>query len=145
MSAMVRPRAVRLFAGLLLFGSVLTGLVGESAHGYLVPAATLLVTAALLWTGTLRRLVKTLALLNLVSGFLLVLVLAGGDFLGERKLDVSGVSLLVNLLAGGPLLGLLAPGLLLGLRAGQPMSAWFARGKARQAPSPASPVLVGSA
>lgn len=107
MTATARPRPV-LTCSLLLGGAALTGFVGSYAYGYLVPAATMLAAAALLWSGKLTRLVRWTTLLNLVAGTLLVLVLAFGDFLGAHKLDVSGVSLLANLLAGGPLMSLLA-------------------------------------
>jgi hypothetical protein len=125
-----RPGAARLFAPFLLIAGLLTGYFGLSANGYLVPALTVLVMAALLWLGKLGGLFKWVTLVNLVSGLLLVLVLAFGGFLGDRKLDVSGVSLLVNLLAGGPGLALVAPGLLLGLRKGKPLDAWFNRASA---------------
>ena len=114
-----------MFAPLMLIGALLTGYFGMSANGYLVPAATLLVLTVLLWLGKAGRLFKAVTLINFTSGALLLLVLASEDFLGERKLDVSGVSLLVNLLTGGPLLGLVAPGLLLGLREGKPLVQWF--------------------
>jgi hypothetical protein len=81
--------------------------------------------AGLLWFGKAGRLFKAVTLVNLVSGTLLVLVLAFGDFLGDHKLDVSGVSLLVSLLTGGPAVALVAPGLLLGLRSGKALDRWF--------------------
>lgn len=127
MSVKVRPGIARLFALAMLIGSVLTGFVGLSANGYLVPAAILLAMAVLLWLGKFGRLFKGIAIANLASGALLVLTLAFGDFLGTHKLDVSGVSLLINLLTGGPLLGLIAPGLLLGLRQGKTLAQWFHR------------------
>jgi len=97
-----------LLPALLTGGGLITGYFGLAAYGYLVPALTMLIAAALLWLGRGRALVRWTTLINLVAGLLLVLVLAFGDFLGDRKLDVSGVSLLVNLLTGGPLMGLLA-------------------------------------
>jgi hypothetical protein len=63
---------------------------------------------------------------NLSAGALLVLVLAFGEPLGDRKLDISGAALLANLLTGGPLLGLLAPPLILSLREGRSLARWFA-------------------
>lgn len=125
MTTGVRPGEARLFAPFLLVAGLLTGYFGLSANGYLVPAFTVQAMAALLWLGKLGGLFKWVTLINVVSGLVLVLVLWLGDFLGDRKLDVSGVSLLVNLLTGGPGLGLIAPGLLLGLRRGKPLNAWF--------------------
>ncbi|MFO1255204.1 MAG: hypothetical protein U1E37_05985 [Sphingomonadaceae bacterium] len=125
MTMPARPASARLLAVLLLILALLIGYVGLSANGYLVPAVAALAMAALLWFGKARRLFKAVTLVNLVSGSLLVLVLAFGDFLGDRKLDVSGVSLLVNLVTGGPAVALIAPALLLGLRRGKPLHAWF--------------------
>lgn len=125
MSDRTRPGAARMIALALAAGGLLTGYFGLSANGYLVPAIAALLMALLLWLGKAGRLVKALTLANLASGLLLVLVLAFGDFLGARKLDVSGVSLLLNLLTGGPALGLVAPALLLGLRRGKPLATWF--------------------
>lgn len=121
------PGSARLNALLMVILALLVGYVGLSANGYLVPAAIALLLASLLWLGRARRLFKAAVLINLLSGSLLVLVLAFGDFLGDRKLDVSGVSLLVNLLSGGPAVALLAPALLLRLRRGKSLDAWFNR------------------
>lgn len=120
-----RPGAARLLAIVMIILALLIGYAGLSANGYLVPAVVALLMAALLWLGKGGRLFKAVTLVNLVSGTVLVLVLAFGDFLGTRKLDVSGVSLLVNLLTGGPAVALVAPGLLLGLRPGKPLHTWF--------------------
>ena len=119
-----RARPVVLSA-VLAIGALVTGALGLDANGYLVPAAVALVLASLLWLGKGGALVRLVSLINLASGVLLVAVLAVGGFLGDRRLDVSGVSLLVNLATGGPALSLVAPGVLLGMRPGKPLSAWF--------------------
>ena len=119
-----RARPVVLSA-VLAIGALVTGALGLDANGYLVPAAVALVLASLLWLGKGGALVRLVSLINLASGVLLVAVLALGGFLGDRRLDVSGVSLLVNLATGGPALSLVAPGVLLGRRPGKPLSAWF--------------------
>ena len=119
-----RARPVVLSA-VLAIGALVTGALGLDANGYLVPAAVALVLASLLWLGKGGALVRLVSLINLASGVLLVAVLALGGFLGDRRLDVSGVSLLVNLATGGPALSLVAPGVLLGMRPGKPLSAWF--------------------
>lgn len=125
MQKAIRPGAAKLLALSILILALLIGYVGLSAYGYLVPATVAIAMAALLWLGKAGRLFKVVTLVNLVSGMLLVLVLAGGDFLGDHKLDVSGVSLLVNLLTGGPAVALVAPALLLGLRRGKSLDSWF--------------------
>jgi hypothetical protein len=125
MSLEKQPGSARLFACVLLVLGLLVGYFGLSANGYLVPACVALVMATLLWFGKAGRLFKAVVLVNLISGTLLLLVLAFGDFLGDQKLNVSGVSLLVSLLTGGPAVALVAPGLLLGLRAGKALNLWF--------------------
>lgn len=122
-----RPGSARLLSLLIVILAALLVFVGLSANGYLVPAAVALAMAALLWRGRGGRLFRLVTLINLLSATVLVLVLAFGDFLGDRKLDVSGVSLLVNLLTGGPAIGLAAPALLLGLRRGKALDIWFNR------------------
>jgi len=121
----IRPGVVWIFVIAMAAGAFLTGYFGLSANGYLVPALTLLMMAVFLWLGKLGKVIKAITLTNLASGSLLVLVLAGGEFLGDHKLDVSGAALLVNLLCGGPLLSLIAPALLLGLRSGTSLTRWF--------------------
>lgn len=122
-----RPGSARLNALLMVVLALLLGYFGLSANGYTVPAAIAVILAVLLWLGRAGRIFKAAVLVNLMSGTLLVLVLAFGDFLGDSKLDVSGVSLLINLMSGGPAVALLAPALLLGLRRGKPLHAWFNR------------------
>lgn len=122
-----RPSSARRLAIVMVILALMIGYFGLSANGYLVPAATALLMAVLLWLGKGGGLFKAVTLVNLVSGTLLVLVLAFGDFMGGRKLDISGVSLLVNLLTGGPAVALVAPALLLDLRRGKPLQAWFNR------------------
>lgn len=122
-----RPGSARLNALLMVVLALLLGYFGLSANGYLVPAAIAVILAVLLWLGRAGRIFKAAVLVNLMSGTLLVLVLAFGDFLGDSKLDVSGVSLLINLMSCGPAVALLAPALLLGLRRGKPLHAWFNR------------------
>lgn len=125
MTSVKRPASVKLLAGALLALSLLIGYFGLSANGYLVPAAVSLVLVVLLWLGKAGAVVRTVTLLNLLSGTLLVLTLAFGDFLGDRKLDISGVALLANLLTGGPALALVAPALLLMSRSGKALHGWF--------------------
>ena len=119
------PAPLKRWGVILAIGALVTGALGLDANGYLVPAAVALVLASLLWLGKGGALVRLVSLINLASGVLLVAVLALGGFLGDRRLDVSGVSLLVNLATGGPALSLVAPGVLLGMRPGKPLSAWF--------------------
>ena len=125
MPTVKRPGSDRLLATAILILGLLIGYLGLSANGYLVPAVVAVLMAALLWLGKAGRLFMVVTLVNLFSGTLLVLVLAFGDVLGTHKLDVSGVSLLINLVTGGPAVALVAPALLLGLRRGKPLHSWF--------------------
>lgn len=124
--ALAARRPILLVLGVTLL-AVATGILGLDANGYLVPAAVALVVAALVWLGRARPVLAVLTWTNLASGIVLIVVLAAGDGLGDRKLDVSGVALLTNLATGGPAIGLLAPAILLGLRRGKPLRRWFER------------------
>lgn len=128
-----RPKSAKIHAIVLAIGGLLTGYFGLSANGYLVPAVMLFILAALLWTAKAMNFFKYATLINLLSGLLLVLVLAFGDSLGARKLDVSGVALLTNLFTGGPILSLAALGILTGLRKGKPLALWFDKSNAKSA------------
>jgi hypothetical protein len=120
-----RPAQVRVFSVLLVCAAIFMALLGWSAGAYYVTAMCLALLAALLWSGRAGGLFKWVLVVNQVAGLLLVLVLWLGDGLGSRKLDVSGVALLVNLLCGGPLASILGAALLPGLRAGRGLANWF--------------------
>jgi len=127
----IRPRAVRIFVGLLVVSALVMAIVGWAANAYVVPAACLLLQATLLWSGRGLGLFRAILIANQVSGLVLILVLWLGSGLGDTKLDIAGVALLVNLLCGGPLLSILAVGLLPSLHHGRAVRAWFgARGPA---------------
>jgi hypothetical protein len=120
-----RPASVKVYAALLAASAVFMALLGWSASAYYVPAGCLLLAALLLWSGRGYGLIKWIVIVNLATGLLLVLVLWLGDGLGERKLDVSGVMLLGNLLCGGPLMGLWGSAILPSLRPGRRLFQWF--------------------
>ena len=98
---------------------------GTMAAGYYVPAACLLLQAVLLWQGRAFKLFEWIMLLNQLSGLVLILVLWLGDGLGDLKLDIAAVMLLLNLLCGGPLMSLMSIGILGLLRFNSPLPAWF--------------------
>jgi len=114
-----------LFATLLLLAAAVMAYLGLYAPGYQVPAACLLLQAALLRLGRGKPVFVGIMALNQISGFLLIFVLAFGDQLGARKLDVSAVALLLNLATGGPLMGVLSFPLLVLLRFGSSLRSWF--------------------
>ena len=120
-----RPTVVTLFATLLLLAAVVMTYLGLYAPGYLAPAACLLLQAALLQFGRGKAAFAGIMLLNQISGLLLILVLAFGDGLGVRKLDISAVALLLNLATGGPLMGVLSLPLLGLLQFGSSLRGWF--------------------
>lgn len=120
-----RPAAVKAYTLLLLLSAVFMALLGWSASAYYVPALCLLLQAMLLWLGRSYGLFKWILLVNQVSGLILILVLWLGDGLGDRKLDVSGAMLLVNLLCGGPLMAILGGLILPALRRGKGLFHWF--------------------
>jgi len=120
-----RPTLAKVGSVLLLLSALFMALLGWSASAYYVPAACLLLQAALLWRGRGYRLFKWIVLINVLSGLALILVLWLGDPLGTTKLDIAGVALLLNLLCGGPLMAILGGTMLPALRRGQRLFRWF--------------------
>ena len=120
-----RPKAVKAYAVLLLLSAVFMALLGWSASAYYVPAACLLLQAALLWSGRAYGLFKWILVVNQVAGLALILVLWLGDGLGSLKLDIAGVMLLLNLLCGGPLMAIWGGAMLPALRRGKGLFHWF--------------------
>ena len=106
--------------------------VGWAANAYIVPSLCLLLQAVLLWLGRGRGLFKGVLIANQLSGLVLILVLWLGTGLGDTKLDIAGVALLVNLLCGGPLLSILAIALIPSLHRGRSLHRWFERKAAVQ-------------
>jgi hypothetical protein len=125
MNSSLRPTQAKVFVTLMLVSAAVMAMLGWSASAYYFPAACLLVQAFLLWRGAAFGLFRGILLINQISGLVLILVLWLGDGLGNVKLDISGVSLLVNLLCGGPLMAILAIGLLPALHKGKPLAQWF--------------------
>lgn len=123
----IRPLTVEVFTALLGFCAILTCYAGLSAAGFLVPAACLLLEAALVWAGRAKRMLIGIVLANLVAGAGQDLVVALGDDLGRAKLDIAGVLLLIHLLCGGPLAALLGMPLLAAFRWSKTFSSWFGR------------------
>lgn len=121
--ARTRPARVTVFTVLLILGAAFMAWLGSMAAGYYVPAAVLLIQAALLWTGAGRGLFSLILLINQASGLILILVLWLGGALGDAKLDISGGALLVNLATGGPLMAILAIPLWTTARAAVPRAA----------------------
>ena len=120
-----RPTVVRVYVVLLLVSAAVMAFIGWAANAYYVPALCLLLQAILLWFGRGLGLFKIILILNQIGGLALILVLWLGDGLGDTKLDVSGVALLLNLLCGGPLLSILAVGLIPALHHGRSVHSWF--------------------
>lgn len=127
MTPSTRPLQATLYAALLLASGFFMAFMGLGASGYFVPAACLLLQAVLLWRGRAFRLFEWIMLGNQLTGLALILMLWLGDGLGDLKLDIAGVMLLLNLLCGGPLMSVLAIAILGSLRFGKPLPEWFCR------------------
>ncbi|MCC6196058.1 MAG: hypothetical protein IT518_16500 [Burkholderiales bacterium] len=121
----VRPTKVKVHAALLLLSALVMAAIGWSANAYYLSALCLLVQALLLWRGHSLALFKGILLVNQVSGLALILVLWLGEGLGDAKLDIAGVMLLTNVMTGGPLMSILAVGMLPALHKGRSLFAWF--------------------
>jgi hypothetical protein len=114
-----------LYAALLLASSFFMAFMGLSASGYFVPAVCLLLQGVLLWRGRAFRFFESVMLINQLTGLTLILMLWLGDGLGDLKLDIAGIMLLLNLLCGGPLMSLLAIAILGSLRFSKQIPDWF--------------------
>lgn len=120
-----RPTQAKVFTALLLASSIFMALLGMSASAYYVPSACLLLQAILMWKGAAFQLFKSILQLNQLTGLLLIVVLWLGDALHLPKLDISGVMLLGNLLFGGPLMSILAIGLLASFHFSHTLPVWL--------------------
>lgn len=125
MTPTARPLQVTLYAALLMVSGIFTAFMGLGASGYFVPAACLLLQAVLLWRGRAFKFFEWIMLGNQFTGLTLILLLWLGDGLGDLKLDIAGVMLLLNLLCGGPLMSVLAIAILGSLRFSTPLPEWF--------------------
>lgn len=134
-----RPTQAIVFTALLLASSICMALLGKNASAYYVPGACLLLQAILMWKGTGFRLFKLILELNQLTGLLLILVLWLGDALHLPKLDIAGVMLLGNLLFGGPLMSILAIGLLASFYFSPTLPAWLGRAQ-RKVPGKSYPL-----
>jgi hypothetical protein len=119
-----RPLRVRIYTLLLIVSAAIMAALGWSASAYYVPAVCLLLQAVLLWKAWAYGLFKWIALINQISGLILILVLWLGDGLA-MKLDISASMLLINLLRGGPLMAILAAFILPSLHKGKRLFQWF--------------------
>ncbi|MFZ5670762.1 MAG: hypothetical protein ACOY4K_14830 [Pseudomonadota bacterium] len=128
-----RPLPVLAFTALLGLAALFMAYLGSMAAGYFAPALVLAALAGLLWTGRFRKIFEGVMIANQASGALLILVLWLGGGLGDLKLDIAGVALLVNLAAGGPLLALISMPLLPLMRLKPDLPAWFGRADAAPA------------
>ena len=129
-----RPKSVSVLTALLLTSAAIMAVIGWAAHAYYVSALCLALQAVLLRTGRGLALFRSILIVNQVSGLVLVLVLWLGDALGNAKLDVTGVMLIVNVLTGGPLMSILGMAIMPVLRQGKRASAWFRPGEAALRP-----------
>lgn len=120
-----RPLPVKVFTALLIMSAALMTLLGISASAYFVPALCLALQGVLLWHGRGFPAFKWIILLNQLSALVLILVLGLGDGLGDTKLDIAGVMLLLNLLCGGPLMSVFAVPIMPALHRGKRLFVWF--------------------
>jgi hypothetical protein len=125
MTSSVRPTQATVFTVLLLGCGLVMAYAGTMAAGYFVPAVCLLLQAVLLWQGKAFKFFELIMLVNQLSGLVLILVLWLGDAMGDLKLDIAAMMLLLNLLCGGPLMSLMSIGILGSLRFSKPLPAWF--------------------
>ncbi len=100
------------------------------AYAYFLPAACLLLEAALLWLGRGGKWCARLLLWNQLSALVLILDLWLGDMLHLPKLNISAAMLLANLALGGPLAGILAIATLATMHVNPILPRWLHRAAA---------------
>jgi hypothetical protein len=126
------PASVKSYCALLIGCAFFMALLGWSASGYYVTALYLALQALLLWRARGHAFFKGTIVINQISGLVLILVLWLGDGLGPTKLDISGAMLLLNVLCGGPLMGILAVPLMHSMKKGHRLYQWFHPNAARE-------------
>ncbi|MES2152594.1 MAG: hypothetical protein V4508_22680 [Pseudomonadota bacterium] len=130
MTNRIRPMQATVFSMLFLASGICMIALGIDAHAYLLPAATLLAVALMVWKGAGGRWFKRLLELNQLTAIVLILDLWLGDMLHLPKLSISAAMLAANLLLGGPLMGLLAIGALACMHFSKTLAGWFQPGHA---------------
>lgn len=139
----IRPAQATLLAALLGASGVFMLWLGTMATAYYVSGACLLLMATLLWRGRALKPFKVVLLANQLSAVLLLLLLMTplAGWLHLPKLELAGVMLLLNLLTGGPLMGLWSMVLLGSMHFSRALPDWF--GASRVA-MPAHPLPVAA-
>lgn len=125
MKQRLRPTQATVYAGLFALAGAIMLWLGSDAYAYWVTVPPLLLAAVLLWRGTRRRWLSLLLNLNQLTAIVLILDLWLGDWLHLPKLTISAAMLAANLVLGGPLMGVLAIGVLCTLHFGQSLRGWF--------------------
>lgn len=125
MASRTRPLSARIFAGLLLVSALGTAYVGTMAAGFLVPAASLMLAAMLVWLGRGCRVLAILLAVNIASEVVLDVVTGYGHGLGVHRLDVAGAALLANLATGGPAMLAIAVAMLVTRHLDPALRAWL--------------------
>ncbi|MBV8438872.1 MAG: hypothetical protein JOY95_15305 [Silvibacterium sp.] len=120
-----RPPQAVLFSALMVLAALFMTYLGTMAWAFHVTAVSLILAAALLWTGRAPKLFKAILLANQVSGLILVVDLAAGDALHLPKLTISGAALIANILVGGPAMAILSAVILTTLHFGRDLKAWL--------------------
>ena len=130
MPTRTRPMQATIFCALFLLAAIIMLALGVDAHAYYLPAASLLLEAALLWKGASLRWFKRVLELNQLTAIVLILDLWLGDLLHLPKLTISASMLAANLLLVGPLMGILAIGALGSMHFSKTLPGWFQSGRA---------------
>ncbi|HRH86886.1 MAG TPA: hypothetical protein PLO41_08560 [Rubrivivax sp.] len=141
MNPTTRPTQATILAIALAASAAFTFWLGTMATGFYVPAATLLLAAALLWFGRAPGLFKWMLLANQLSAIVMLVMLLTplAAWLHLPKLEIAGVMLLLHLLAGGPLMALMALVVLGTMHFSPTIGRWFSR------PGHAGALAAGSA
>jgi hypothetical protein len=127
MSNRIRPLQVKVMSSLLLLAGILMIYLGFAANAYFISGAFLLLAAVLLWQGAGFRILKNLLLANQITAVLLIFFLFTGlaGLLNLPRLTITGALMVINVLIGGPLLGILSIPLLTSMHFSRVLPDWF--------------------
>lgn len=125
MTTTPRPLSATVLALLFAVAAALMFWLALDAYAYFIPVVPLAACAGMLWRGCGLTWFKRVLELNQLTAIVLILDLWLGDMLHLPKLTISAAMLGLNLVLGGPLLGILAIVSLAAMHFAAALPAWL--------------------
>lgn len=123
-----RPIQVIVFSILLFISAIFMLYLGTMASAYSLMSITLFMAAYSLWNAWKSNILKIILILNQVSALALIILIAYRKIalpIEEVTLDLSGLALVINIIVGGPFMGILSGILLTMMKDGKPITVWL--------------------